>query len=87
LYPDNGDGTQAPSMVLTGNNAISNSQCTISAQGANVQTSGNTLMVSLAITFKAAFTGFKGVWLAAQTPGGAQTSAWQALGAWSVPAN
>jgi len=85
LYPDNGDGTQATNIVLIGSNTISNSQCTVSAQGANVHSSGNTLTVSLPITFKTAFAGFKGVWLAAQTMGGAQTSPWQALGAEAVP--
>ena len=85
LYPDNGDGTQAPSIVLTGNNTISNSQCTISAQGASVQSSGNTLTVTLPITFKTAFAGFKGVWMAAYTLSGA-VSPWQALGAEVVPA-
>ena len=87
LYPDNGDGTQATNIVLTGNNTISNSQCTISAQGSNVQASGNTLTLTLPITFKTAFAGFKGVWMAAQTLGGAQTSPWQVLGAWNVPGN
>ena len=86
LYPDNGDGTQATSMVLTGNNIISNSQCAVSAQGANVQASGSTLTVSLPITFKTAFAGFKGVWMAAYTLSGA-VSPWQALGAWDVPSN
>ena len=85
LYPDNGDGTQATNIVLTGNNTIGNSQCTISAHGASVQTSGNTLTVTLPITFKTGFAGFKGAWVAAQTMGAAQTSAWQALGAWVVP--
>ena len=84
LYPDNGDGTQATNIVLAGNNTIGNSQCTISAQGANVQTTGNTLMLSLPITFKPAFAGFRGVWMAAYTLGGA-VSPWQALGAWNVP--
>jgi len=87
LYPDNGDGTQASSIALNGTNTIGNSQCTISAQGSAVETSGTTLTVTLPITFKTAFAGFKGVWLAAQTLGGAQTSAWQALGAWNVPGN
>jgi len=87
LFPDNGDGTQASSMVLSGANTIGNSQCTISAQGSAVEASGNRLTVTLPITFKTAFAGFKGVWLAAQTLGGAETSAWQALGAWSVPGN
>jgi len=86
LYPDNGDGTQAGSIALTGNNTISNSQCTVSAQGASVTASGNTLTLTLPVTFKTAFAGFKGVWLAAQTLA-AQTSPWQALAAWSVPGN
>ncbi|SPF36384.1 exported hypothetical protein [Candidatus Sulfopaludibacter sp. SbA4] len=85
LYPDNGDGTQATSMVLTGSNTTGNSQCTISAQGASAQTSGNTLTLTLPITFKASFAGCKGVWLAAQTMGTEQTSLWQALGAEEVP--
>lgn len=87
LYPDNGDGNQATNIVLTGNNTISNSQCTISALGSNVQANGNTLTVTLPIAFNPVFAGFKGVWLATQTLGGAQTSPWQALGAWTVPAN
>jgi len=85
LIPDDGDGTQAANIVLAGNNTIGNSQCTISAEGASVQTNGNTLVVTLPVTFKTGFAGFKGVWLAAQTMGAAQTSAWQALGAWAVP--
>jgi len=84
LYPDNGDGSQATSIALTGTNTISNSQCTISAQGSNVQTILNGLTVTLPITFKTAFAGFKGVWMAAYTQSGA-VSPWQALGAWVVP--
>jgi hypothetical protein len=86
LYPDNGDGTQATNIVLAGNNTISNSQCSISAQGAVAQATGNTLNLTLPISFRTSFAGFKGVWMAAQTLGGAATSPWQALGAWTVPA-
>ncbi len=85
LYPDNGDGSQATSIVLTGTNTISNSQCTISAQGSSVTTNGAQLTVNLNITFNHSFAGPKGVWMADQTMGGAQTSAWQSLGAWVVP--
>lgn len=84
LYPDNGDGTQAASTILAGANSLTNSQCTVSSQGSNVTVNGNQLVVTLNVTFKAAFTGPKVVWMAAQTVG-AQTSAWQALGAWDVP--
>jgi len=87
LHPDNGDGSQVSNIVLTGNNTLSNSQCTVSAQGSNIQTNGNTLSVTLPITFKAGFAGFNGVWLAAQTMETGQTSGWQALGVWNVPGN
>jgi len=87
LYPDNGDGTQAASMALTGTNSLSNSQCTVSAQGSGYVMGGAQGILTLNIGFKPAFAGHQGVWMAAQTLGGAQTSAWQALGNWSVPAN
>jgi hypothetical protein len=48
---------------------------------------GAQVMLTLNISFKPAFAGHRGVWLAAQTLGGAQTSDWQALGNWSVPGN
>ncbi len=85
LYPDNGDGTQALSTVLTGTNSISNSQCTVSAQGSSVVFAGSQMSVILNITFKSAFTGPKGIWMAAQTLGGAATSPWEILGAWVAP--
>ncbi|HEY2015787.1 MAG TPA: hypothetical protein VGH38_19930 [Bryobacteraceae bacterium] len=84
LTPDDGDGTHAVSMPLTGNGTLSNGQCTVSAQGASVQTAGNSLTLTLPVTFKPGFAGFKGVWLAAYTMNG-QVSPWQALGAWAVP--
>jgi hypothetical protein len=74
-------------LPLTGNNTISNRQCTVSAQESQVQANGNTLTVTLPVTFNPAFAGFKGAWLAARTMGAAQTSAWQALGAEAVPGN
>jgi len=84
LLPDSGDASATINIVLSGANSVSNSQCTISAEGASVNTTGNTLSVTLPITFKTGFAGFKGVWLAASTMSG-QTSAWQALGAEAVP--
>ena len=84
LYPDNGDGSQATAIVLAGSNSIANSQCSISAAGASAQISGNTLTLTLPITFKQAFAGFKGVWLAAQTLAGV-VSDWQVLGALDIP--
>ena len=85
LFPDNGDGSQAINMTLSGTNTLSNSQCTISSQGSSVTSSGAQLTVNLNITFNHSFAGPKGVWMADQTLGGLQTSAWQVMGVWKVP--
>ena len=85
LFPDNGDGTQATSMVLSGTNTIGNSQCTVSSQGSYTTTNGaDQLLVSLNITLAPTFSGPKGVWMAVAALNG-QISPWQALGAWLVP--
>ena len=84
LLPDNGDGSQATSMVLNGTSSLSNSQCTILGSGSSASVSGNQLMVTLNTVFKPAFAGRKGVWLGAVTSTG-QSSNWQALGTWRVP--
>jgi hypothetical protein len=86
LVPDSGDGSQATSMILTGSNTLSNSQCMVSAAGSTVVRSGAQLMVSLNMTFRPSFAGPKITWMAAQTLAG-QTSGWQPLGAWNVPGN
>jgi hypothetical protein len=75
------------SMPLSGTNSLSNSQCSVSAQGSRVAQTGAQTSVTLNISFSPSFGGPKAVWMAAQTLGGSQTSAWQALGAWSVPGN
>ncbi|HEY2014783.1 MAG TPA: hypothetical protein VGH38_14845, partial [Bryobacteraceae bacterium] len=84
LFPDNGDGSKTTSMVLAGSNSVSNSQCSVSAQGASAQVSGKTLTLTLPITFKTSFAGYKAAWMAASTLD-AHISLWQALGAQTVP--
>jgi hypothetical protein len=86
LVPDNGNGLQAPGMLLSGSGTLTNGQCTISAQGSGAVQTGSQLALTLNILFKPAFAGSKVVWMAAQTLSGA-TSAWQPLGAWTVPGN
>lgn len=84
LVPDNGDGSQAVSMALTGNNTVSNSQCTVSAQGSNVTVTGARVQVILPITLKPGFQARKAVWMAGSTLDGAH-SAWQIQGVWNAP--
>ncbi len=85
LVPDNGDGSLAVSVPLAGSNFMQNSRCLVSAAGASVVKAGNRLTLTLNITFWPAFGGYRGIWTAAQTLGGAQTSAWKASGIWAVP--
>jgi len=85
LVPDNGDGSQATSMSLSGTGTLSNSQCTVSAAGSSYTTSGAQATLMLNIAFKPAFAGRKDTWLAVQTLNAAATSDWQALGARTVP--
>jgi len=69
--------------VLPGSGTVSNSQCTISAPGSSVSASGNTLTLTLAITFSAAFAGNQVFYLSAQ--GASITPGWQAAGTWRIP--
>jgi len=61
---------------------LSNSQCTASVTGSS--TSGNTLTLSLNISFTAAFDGDRVIYLAARDATDANTSGWQSLGSWTV---
>ena len=84
LIPDNGDGSQATSMVLTGTNTVGNSQCTVSAQGSSVTVNGAQVSISLPVTLKPGFQGRKAIWMAGSTLDGAH-SAWQVQGTWNTP--
>jgi Putative binding domain, N-terminal len=84
LVDDAGDGGYAgPPMPLPSASVVQNSQCAINATGSSVSANGNTLTLTLAITFKAGFGGNKAVYLAARS--NTQNSGWQALGTWDVP--
>jgi hypothetical protein len=85
LVDDAGNGgyvVGSPMYVPTGN-SLHNSQCTINGTGSSVSASGNTLTLTLAITFTSAFAGNKIFYMAARS--NTQNSGWQALGTWNVP--
>lgn len=69
-------------MLVPSSNTVSNSQCTISGCG-TFSGSGNTLTVTVPITFAAAFSGNKIFYTAARS--NSQNSGWQALATWDVP--
>ncbi|MEZ5398490.1 MAG: BACON domain-containing carbohydrate-binding protein [Bryobacteraceae bacterium] len=86
LVNDAGDagGPFAGSIVVPGTGTASNSQCTISASGANVLSIGDTLLLNLPIAFKTAFNGDRILYLAARDKANHGTG-WRAKGVWTVP--
>jgi hypothetical protein len=84
LVKDAGDaGGPYSGMVLPGSGAVNNGQCTITGTGSVVSGSGNTLSVTLPITFTPGFAGNKVIYMAAQDA--AANSGWRALGVWNIP--
>jgi hypothetical protein len=86
LVDDAGDagGPFAGTMVLPGSGTISNSQCTVNGTGSSAVGSGNTLTLTLNMSFTGTFMGNRVFYTAARNAGTAN-SGWQALGAWAVP--
>jgi hypothetical protein len=85
LIDDAGDaGGPYTGMVLPSSQTASNSQCTINGTGSSASGRGNTLTLTLGITFNSSFAGNKIFYLAsADTDTG--NSGWQTPGTWTVP--
>jgi hypothetical protein len=85
LVDDAGDGgyVSGTPMLLPSSNSLENSQCTINGTGSSVSASGNTLTLTVAVTFTSGFAGNKIFYTAARST--TQNSGWQALGTWNVP--
>lgn len=87
LVDDAGDagGPFAGGMVLNGSpGTIQNSQCSISGTGSSAASSGNTLTLTLNVTFNAAFAGNRIVWVAGRDAAGGNNTDWQAMGTATV---
>jgi large repetitive protein len=62
-----------------------NSQCSLSLAGSAASSGGQLVTVTVAVTFKNAYSGLKNIYLYAQSVGGVITN-WQQRGTWTVPA-
>ncbi|MGC2662412.1 MAG: BACON domain-containing carbohydrate-binding protein [Bryobacteraceae bacterium] len=82
LVNDSGSALTAP-LTLGGQGFISNSQCSVNGPTSSVLRSGNTLTLTLDMTFTAGFAGTRVMYLAAGNAEGAN-SGWQPLGTWLV---
>jgi hypothetical protein len=84
LVDDAGDGGGPyTGVVLPGSGTAQNGQCTVNAAGSSVSASGNTLTLTLAMSFSAGFAGNQIFYLAARS--NTVSSGWQALGEANVP--
>ena len=83
VVSDAGGGLSAP-LTLGASGSVSNSQCTVNSAGSSANGSGNTLTLTLNLTFGSAFNGNRVVYLAARDSTEANTSGWQSMGSWTV---
>src|SRR6185503_13638288 len=81
----NDAGTTWMAGVVGTGGMLQNSQCSIPLGTVTALASGNTLTLSLPMTFAARFSGLKNIFMYAANAGGIN-SGWQALGTWTVPA-
>jgi len=82
LVGDAGGGLSAP-LTLGASGTVSNSQCTVNSAGSSAVGSGNTLTLTLNMTFTAGFAGNRAIYLAARDTGEVNNSDWQAMGSWT----
>ncbi|SPF44907.1 hypothetical protein SBA4_3270001 [Candidatus Sulfopaludibacter sp. SbA4] len=83
LVGDAGGGLSG-GLALGGSGTANNGQCTVSSAGSSASTRGNTLTLTLAITFTGGFDGNRVIYLAARDSAEANNSGWQALGTTGV---
>jgi hypothetical protein len=86
LVDDAGDagGPFAGSMPLNGAGSIGNSQCTVNGSASYASQTGQSIYLTLNITFSPSFAGDKTVYLDARDTG-VKDSGWQAVGTWNAP--
>ena len=63
---------------------VSNSQCAVDGGASSFSGSGSNLTVTMALTFKPAFSGAKNIYMDVVN-NGSVASGWQAKGAWTTP--
>jgi hypothetical protein len=70
-------------LAVPGSGSIANSQCSIAATGSSVNVSGNTLTLTLALTFTPAFAGNRVIYLEVRSM--TLGSSWQTVGTITLP--
>jgi hypothetical protein len=69
-----------------GSGTLQNSQCTVDLVASSASSSGQTLGVTVAVAFTAAYAGSKNIYSYATTVGGLHTG-WTTAGSWTIPSS
>ena len=85
LYLANDAGTGWNTIQMGTQGTVENSQCALDAGASSATASGNTLTLTLALSFKTGFSGTKNIYLLASDSAG-QSSGWQPRGTWMTSA-
>jgi len=88
VYLLNDAGTGIGGSITPGTpTTVSNGQCTVNGAGTSSSISGNTLTVTVNVSFSPTFGGDRIFYLAAyeNAPGFSGNSGWQSVGSWTVP--
>ena len=84
LYLQNDGWTGWSTAVNPGTSAqVSNSQCTLSGTGSSYTFNGDTVTLTIALTFNSSFTGHKNIYLR-QTPASGTATPWVQMGTWGA---
>jgi hypothetical protein len=84
IYLTNDPGTAWQTPVTLGQSGtLQNSQCSVNTAASSASGNGNILTLTLSLTFKAAFSGAKNIYM--EVYDGAGDSGWQQRGTWTVP--
>src|SRR5205807_999571 len=80
LLSDTGQATGTT--ITPGGGTLQNSQCVVNGAGSSATLSGLTLSLNVSVTFTAAFSGTKNVYMQAASP--FASTPWQPKGSWAV---
>ncbi|MCX6602055.1 MAG: hypothetical protein NTV52_00465 [Acidobacteria bacterium] len=78
------DAGLSPALTLGGAGSVSNSQCSVAGTGSSATVTGNTLVITLNISFTTSFGGNKVIYAAARNTDGV-TAGWRTMGVHAVP--
>ncbi len=73
-----------PGLTMNGAGSVENSQCSVDGVNSSVSGNGNSLIVTLKLTFKGSFSGNRLIFGAARDVTDANNTGWRPIGSWTI---